>query len=417
MAIKAFHNLVKISADSQGNAPKTIELLRTGTWNTPWHGEFEITPDDIQQFIINADQGVGLVEADPKIPLNYGHRSSDKAAGWMPKLYASEDGNALLADPEWTPTAEQAIKDGEWSYISPEFNPRSYPWEDPEQEYNFVSNVITGAALTNIPLFKKLKPITASRLPNKKVKASAAGDSDKSKGEHMTLEEIRAKQVADLTNEEKSFLEEHKAELTAEELTAFGLEATDDDAAKAAAEKEAADKAAAEEAAKAEADAKAAEEAQAAEEAAKIEASAKPVTIDASRLAKLEADAAAGREAQQKLAQSEASEFASARIKAGQIKSGQKADLVKILLASRGDERKTLETFLESLPVNKLIADGEIGDGGAQIVADAAQVVDERVRKVLADARTAGKSKSYAEARKEVLDADETLKDQLKEEQ
>ncbi|WP_160665152.1 phage protease [Pseudarthrobacter sp. ATCC 49987] len=416
MAIKAFHNLVKISADSQGNAPKTIELLRTGTWNTPWHGEFEITPDDIQQFVINANQGVGLVEADPKIPLNYGHDSWDKAAGWMPKLYASEDGAALLADPEWTPAAEQAIKDGEWKYISPEFNPRSYPWEDPEQEYNFVSNVLTGAALTNIPLFKKLKPITASRLPNKKVKASAAGNSEKNnEGEHMTLEDIRAKQVADLTEDEKSFLAEHKADLTAEELTAFGLEA--DDEAKAAAEKEAADKAAAEEAEKADADAKAAEEAKATEEAAKIEASAKPVTINADRLAKLEADAAAGREASQKLQQSEASAFASARITAGQIKSGQKDQLVKILLASRGDDRKTLETFLAALPENKLVTNGEIGDGGAAVVADAGQVVHERVQKVLADARTAGKPKSYADARKEVLDADETLKDQLKEEQ
>lgn len=416
MAIKAFHNLVKISADETGNPPKTIELLRTGTWNTPWHGEFEITPDDIQQFVINATNGIGLVEADPKVPVNYGHESWDKAAAWIPKLYASEDGNALLGDPEWTPAAAQAIKDGEWKYISPEFNPRSYPWEDPEQEYNFVSNVLTGAALTNIPLFKKLKPITASRLPNKKVKASATGDSDKSKGEKMTLEDIRAKDAADLTEDEKSFLAEHKAELTAEELKTFGLEEADD-AAKAAAEKEAADAAAAEEAAKAEADAKAAEEAEAAEEAAKIEASAKPVTIDAARLAKLEADAAAGREAQQKLAHNEASEFASARIKAGQIKSGQKDGLVKILLASRGDERKELEAFLTALPQNKLVTDGEIGDGGTTITADAADVVHERVQKVLADARAAGKSKSYADARKEVLDADETLKDQLKEEQ
>ncbi|WP_437770625.1 phage protease [Arthrobacter sp. KNU40] len=404
MAIKAFHNLVKISADVSGNPPKTIELLRTGTWNTPWHGEFEITPDDIQQFVINAASGIGLVEADPKVPVNYGHESWDKAAAWIPKLYASEDGNALLGDPEWTPAAAQAIKDGEWKYISPEFNPRSYPWEDPEQEYNFVSNVLTGAALTNIPLFKKLKPITASRLPNKKVKASAAGNSDNSKGEHMTLEEIRAKQVADLTEDEKSFLAEHKAELTAEELTTFGLaEATHEETTEAAETAE--------------------EETQTEETTTEtatqttVEASAKPVTIDAARLAKLEADAAAGREASQKLATSEAEAFASARIKAGQIKSGQKGDLVKILLASRGDDRKTLETFLEALPENKLVTSGEIGDGGAAIVADAGQVVHERVQKVQADARSAGKSKSYADARKEVLDADETLRDQLKEEQ
>lgn len=399
MAIKAFHNLVKISADAQGNAPKTIEILRTGTWKTPWHGEFETTPEDIAQFVVNADKGIGLVEADPKIPLNYGHTSWEKAAGWIPKLYASEDGNALLGDPEWTPAAIQAIKDGEWKYISPEFNPRDYPWEDPEQEYKFVSNVLTGAALTNIPLFKKLKPITASRLPNKKVKASAAGNSDKSKGEQMKLEEILAKEAAELNDEEKAFLEEHKADLTAEQLTTFGLAAEAPETPETP------------------------EQPETPEEPETPETPGTPVEASAIKgitdeeLAQLRADAAAGREAQQKLAQNEASEFASARIKAGQIKSGQKEQVVKILLASRGEDRKTLETFLKELPENKLVTDGELGDGGAAIVADVAQVVDERVRKVLANARAAGKSKSYADARKEVLDADETLKEQLKEEQ
>ena len=128
--------------------------------------------------------------------------------------YASEDGTALLGDPDWTPAAKQAIKDGEWKYISPEFNPSSYPWEDPEQEYHFVNNVITGAALTNIPLFKKLKPIRPPVSPTG-VEASATGTSDNSKGDNMKLEEIRAKEVADLNDEEKTFLAEHKAELTA----------------------------------------------------------------------------------------------------------------------------------------------------------------------------------------------------------
>ncbi len=410
---KGFHNLVKIKADSTGQAPKTIELLRTGEWHTPWHGDFEITKQDLQQFAANVQAGVGLVADDPKVPLNYGHASYDKAAGWISHVYVSDDGEALLGDPDWTPAAEEAIKAGEWRYLSPEFNPRDWPWEDPEEEYHFVNNVLTGAALTNIPLFKKLKPITASRIkPEKAIRASAAGDGDKhNQGEPMDLKEIRAKQVADLTEEEKTFLSENKADLTAEELTTFGLEKTDDEAANADAAKEAADKAAVEQA---EADAKAAAE-QA--EKDKIEASRNGgVSITADRLAKLEADAQAGREARQQLDQRDAEEIVDRSIKAGQIKSGDKTRWTKQLLASRGDDRKNLEELLAGLPKNEI--DGkELGDAGRTVSVEASTEVHNRVVKIQADARAAGGSVAYSTARKQVLDADANLKEQLKEEE
>lgn len=410
MTIRAFHNLVKIGADAQGNPPKTIELLRTGTWNTPWHGDFEITPEDIAQFVVNADKGIGLVEADPKAPINYGHDAGDKAAGWMPKLYASDDSTRLLSDPDWTPAAVQAIKDGEWKYISPEFNPRSYPWENPEQEYDFVSNVLTGAALTNIPLFKKLKPISASRLDPKKVKAAATGNGDKrNEGENMTLEDIRAKQVADLNDDEKAFLAEHKTDLTADELKTFGLEETDDAAAQAAADKEAADKKAADEAAAAEADAEAAR-------VAAIEASAKPVSITADRLAKLEADASAGREAQQKLAHAEATAIITASVTAGQIKSGEKDRAVKLLLASEGSHRTELEAFIKGLPVNASLGE-ELGDAGLADVEGATAELHAKVTEAIKASADKGKVLAYSQARKEVLAADATLKERVNKEE
>lgn len=410
MSIKAFQTLVEIKADAEGNAPKTIELLRTGSWNTPWHGEFDITPEDIVQFIVNADKGIGLIEADPRIPINYGHDAGGKAAGWIPKLYASDDGNALLGDPDWTPTAKKEIKDGEWVAISPEFNPRSYQWENPEQEYDFAPNVLTGAALTNIPLFKKLKPIMASRLeeaglPSKTVKAAATGDSDKqNEGDHMTLEEIRAKEVADLTAEEKTFLEENKADLTAEELTKFELEDKSDADAKAAADKEAADKAAADEAAKAEADAAAEKEA-----ADKVEASAKPVSITASQLAKLEADAAAGRKAQNELEHNKAAATVSASVKAGQIKSDDAEKWTKQLLASKGDSRTQLETLLKGLPKNEDLGK-EIGDDGAPVAADASAELDVRVNAAI---KASDGKLTYSTAVKEVLASDKEFRDRV----
>lgn len=118
---RGFRNLVKIQGDVSGSASKTIELLQTGEWHTPWHGDFEITKEDIKQFPANAQAVFVLVAADPRVPLNYGHASYGKAAAWMANVHVSDDGEPLLGDPEWTPAAGQAIEGGEWniSFMSP----------------------------------------------------------------------------------------------------------------------------------------------------------------------------------------------------------------------------------------------------------------------------------------------------------
>lgn len=327
--MKGFVNPVRIKADKNGDAPKTIELLRTGSWHTPWHGDFTITTEDLAQFVENASNGVGLVASDPKIPLNYGHASYDKAAGWMASVYLSDDGEALLGDPDWTPAAGEAIAAGEWKYISPEFNPRSWPWEDPEEEHHFVNNVLTGAALTNTPLFKKLKPITASR-----VTRPVQADASNQEGDHMNIEDIRAKALADLTDEEKTFIDEHKAELTDEERTKFEI------AEEAPVEPETPAPA---------------------EGGTPVEASALH-GITAEEVAQLRADAQAGREAKIELDKSRAGAFVDQHISAGRIKSDQKDATVNMILASRGAARTELEGFIAALPVNALLAD-EQGHG------------------------------------------------------
>lgn len=350
--MKGFVNPVRIKADSEGNAPQTIELLRTGTWSTPWHGDFTITREDLLEFVANADQGIGLVAADPKIPLNYGHAAYDKAAGWIPRLYVSDDGEALLGDPEWTPAATEAIKAKEWKYISPEFNPRSWPWEDPEEEHRFVNNVLTGAALTNIPLFKKLKPITASRLPGG-VKASEEKPNDE--GESMTIEEILAKAAADRTDEEKAFLNDHKAELTEDQLKQLTDEDEADDPAPASEEAPA-------------------EEEAAPEGGAPVEASALKGITEA-ELAQLRADAQAGREAKAELEKTKTEALVDRHISAGRIKSGERDKTVQMLLASKGEARTQLEAFIESLAPNALLANeqghaGEPADEDVEITDD-----------------------------------------------
>lgn len=402
MPARSLLTKVSIKADASGNAPSEIELLRTGTWHTPWHGDFEITLADLHEFAANFAKGVGLVEADKKAPINYAHESWDKAAAWVPKVRVDEDREALVAyDIEWTDAAITALKAGEWRYISPEFNPRGFPWEDPEAEFEFVDNVLTGAALTNIPLFKKLKPIMASRVPSKPKKADVtSGDGNKPnrEGDKMNLEDIRKKQVADLTDEEKTFLGEHKDELTDDERTAFGL-------VEAPAEPETPETP------------ETPEEPETPAEPTKVQASAVTgVQISQDELDKLRADAEAGRLAKAELEQKKAEDIIGGAIKAGQIKSGDKEKWVKQLLASRGESRTALENLISTLPKNEELGK-ELGDKGQDVKVEASVELDKRVRKIMADARAEGKQIAYSAARAQVLDADANLKSQLAEEE
>ncbi|MDV7992070.1 phage protease [Rhodococcus sp. IEGM 1374] len=402
--MRGFVTKTPITADRDGNVPKTINLLKAGSWNTPWHGDFELTGEDLEEMVSNFGEGVGLVVEDsPRAPVNEGHNMGGKATGWMTRLFVEAvNGTAgLFADVDWTPAAEKAIKEKEWAYISPEFNPRGWPWEDPEQEFTFVDNVLTGAALTNIPLFKKLKPITASRIKPQKVKASAAGNGDKTlEGEQpMDLAVIRAKKQEELSEEEKTFLVENKAELTADELKTFGLEeAEEPETPETPAEPETPETP---------------EEPET--PAPKIEASAQSHGISASELAQLRADAQAGREAKAELEKTKAEAFVTARIAAGQIKSGEKDKTVNVLLASKGDQRTALEAFMTGLPKHENLGK-ELGDQGVEASAGAKDELDGKVKLAIKASAAQGKRLSYYDAQAAILTEDTALAARVKEE-
>lgn len=216
----------------------------------------------------------------------------------------------------------------------------------------------------------------------------------------MKLEDILAKQVSERSEEEKTFLGEHSADLTDEQKTQLETEVSDQAA------KDAADKAAEEQAAKekAEADAKAADE-----EAARVEASrdGKAVTINADRLAKLEADAKAGLEASRKLEEKEVDEFLTARVKAGQIKQDRKDSMAKILLASRGETRQAFEAELTNLPINAGIGQ-ELGDAGKEVAFEAE--IDKRVEERI---KASNGTLTYSAALKQLMASDKDFRERI----
>lgn len=366
---KAVQRTIKLRADQNGNVavPDSIHLMSTGHWHTPWHGAFEMTVADLEEMVTNFDKGIGLVEGSMKAPINYGHDQGGKAAGWIVKLRV--EGEELLGDIEWTPAGRKTLEEGEYRYISPEWNPRDYPWENPQVEGEYVENVFSGAALTNIPLFTKLKPVMASLDA-----ANGGGETKRNEGEDMELSIIRAKKLEELTDDEKAFLAEHKDELTEEERQAFGLVEEDDAEAKAKAE---ADAKAAAEAAKAEEEAKAAAEAKAAEEAEALKASQKAtVSVSADRLKKLEAAAEEAKQLRADRARSEATAIMASAIDTGRVKQDQKEAGVALLLADRDGAFKA---FVEALPENKLLADekGKDGEGDEVVITDAEKEMGE----------------------------------------
>lgn len=357
--------------------------MSAGHWHTPWHGAFEMTTEDMAEYVSNFDQGIGLVAGSKKAPVNYGHDITGKAAGWITRLFIDNDGTELWGDVSWTPEGKRMLADEEFKYISPEWNPRAVPWENPEEDGDVVNNVFTGAGLTNIPLFTKLKPVMASIV---------IGSSDNNKGDtQVNLEEARKKKVDELTDDEKTFLEEHKADLTDEERATFGLADEPDGGGEG------------------EDDGEGEQVNDADNQPPKVAANAKVIQISASQLIQLKADAKAGREASDKLAHNEATALVEKHITAGRIKSSEAENTVNMLLASTGDQRKAIETHLDALPANPLLA-GEKGSSKDGAAEDAS---DELMVKAAAVVKESGGKTTLAEATKQILASNTDLRDRV----
>ena len=349
--IKAVQRLIKLEADANGSVtvPDRIHLMSAGHWHTPYHGAFEMTTKDLAEMVVNFENSVASVEGSKKLPINYGHDISGKAAGWITALTLENGGDELWGTVEWTPLGRQMLEDGELRYISPEWNPRDWPYENPEVEGEFFDNVLSGAGLTNNPLFKKLTPIMAS------IDAGAGDKSRQHQGGDMDLAALRSKKKDELSAEELVFVTEHKAELTDEERTAFELTLDTDAAAEAANGQT---------------------------------ASAAPKGLTAAQKAqwdKLTADAAAGRQASEDLRRSRLTASVNAGIERGAVKSDQAKSTVDLLMASTPAQEKAMLTFIENLPSNSMIASEHGSAAGGDATASA--TLFDKARTIMASAK------------------------------
>ncbi len=113
-----------------------------------FYGEFTFNKPIFEDFIRNFESGAYGQE----LAINFSHDDMGKAAGWIKRLYLSEDQKELLADIEWTPAGAEAIRNKEFQYFSSEFYTKKPKYRNAFGQE--IENVFVGGALTNNPFLK-----------------------------------------------------------------------------------------------------------------------------------------------------------------------------------------------------------------------------------------------------------------------
>jgi hypothetical protein len=183
-----------------------IQLLKMGEWNHPMYGPIKVTSDVFDEFIKNFKKDLRAHSSIIGLPVDEEHHSAGGAVGWIKKLI-NKGSEGLFATVEWNSKGRQMIKDAVYRFFSPEFY---FQYEDPESRKVY-NNVLVGGALTNRPYFKGLNPVVLSEdiiINNKN-------------NNNMLLSEIIKKNLADLSDDEKSFVTSHFAELDEETKKKF----------------------------------------------------------------------------------------------------------------------------------------------------------------------------------------------------
>lgn len=136
----------------EGRRTSVVTIVRTGSFNDPRYGQFEITRQMLLQMVENFEANV----YGQDIFVDVAHRPSDGAAAKILSLFV--EGNRLRARVEWTDYGLDAVRRRGFQYLSAEFHEN---WQDNEQNRTF-GPVLLGAALTVRPVIKRLDPIQLS---------------------------------------------------------------------------------------------------------------------------------------------------------------------------------------------------------------------------------------------------------------
>lgn len=131
---------------ADGQKTSWITLTRTGRFNDPRYGDFDITHAMLAQMVANFDARV----LGQDVFIDVAHKPDDGAAAKVLRL--SVEGDRLRAQVEWTAYGVQAVKEKGFTYLSAEYHEA---WQDNEHKKQH-GCVLLGAGLTNRPVIKGL---------------------------------------------------------------------------------------------------------------------------------------------------------------------------------------------------------------------------------------------------------------------
>ena len=138
--------------DDSANGPATTQIVvaKLGKYQDKRYGTFQITPDDYEGWRANLNDSF-----NGRVPIDIDHAPEKgrgtEAAAWITNL--NLDGDKVLADVEWTPLGERAVKERRYLYISPTFVQN---WKDETGKAR--GRALIGAALTNRPFLRRDMP-------------------------------------------------------------------------------------------------------------------------------------------------------------------------------------------------------------------------------------------------------------------
>ena len=366
--------------DESGALPTEINVIPVGEWEHPSYGHMKISELDLAEFVRNFDAGIRK-----DLPIKEGHEVMDEkpAIGWFKKLI-NKGSEGLWATVEWTEKGKELLSQKAYKYFSPEFY---QTYEDPESRRVY-NNVLVGGALTNSPYFKELEPVMFSE--PKILNQFTMHELDK----------IRVKAMSELTDDEKSFLKEHKADLTQEEAAKFSEVLGDEESP--ADDEEGEDEEAGEEGG---------EKVDASEKGKKkpIKATEKMEMVSASELALLREKADQGAEAHTKIRKMEfASEVSSLvfndSTKKGKILPKSKDKVVSFMMLLDKTQLQAFREIVKELPES--LSFSEVGDAGNTKVTSATEIDT-----LITEKRKADPKLTYSEALKRVFKENPTLAD------
>jgi hypothetical protein len=148
-------DLGSVQLADTGNAV-WLQYLPLGLYDHPVHGEINITPQRIANFVKNFNDKVREQDLD----VDYEHKQLDtKAAGWI-KAAEDRGPEGLWVQVDFTDPAMQALRNKEYKYFSAEF---ADAWKHPKTKTKH-KDVMFGGALTNRPFIKDIMPINLSEL-------------------------------------------------------------------------------------------------------------------------------------------------------------------------------------------------------------------------------------------------------------